>query len=220
MSIFELQDVKYIYKTKYQQVEAVKGINASFDEGVIYAVMGASGSGKTTLLSLMAGLDVPTDGRVLCSGVATDQMDLNRYRRESVAVIYQDFRLFPLLTVAENIMYPMELAGMKPARAREEAMELLSKVGLSQEHADRFPAMLSGGEQQRTAIARALGMKTKVLLADEPTGNLDEENSRKIFDILKSLAHDDGYCVVVVTHDEAIGEKSDVVFRMRDGRFV
>ncbi|MBR1759062.1 MAG: ABC transporter ATP-binding protein [Lachnospiraceae bacterium] len=220
MSVFELQNVKYCYQTQYQRVEAVRGISCSFDPGKVYAIMGASGSGKTTLLSLMAGLDIPTEGKVLCEGVSTDQMHLEQYRREKVAVIYQDFRLFPLLTVAENIMYPMELKGVKTKEAKERAMGLLSRVGLPESAKDRFPAMLSGGEQQRVAIARALGMETKVLLADEPTGNLDEENSEKIFEILRHLAHEDGYLIVIVTHDESIGARADVCYRMRDGRFL
>ena len=220
MSIIELKDVKYVYNTKYQKVEALKDINCSFDEGVVYAVMGASGSGKTTMLSLMAGLDVPTSGSVLCGGVPTSDIDLGKYRREKVAVIYQDFRLFPLLTVAENVMYPMELRGVKPSEAKKKAAELVARVGLPETALDRFPAMLSGGEQQRVAIARALGMDTRVLLADEPTGNLDEDNSVKIFDILAGLAHDDGYCVVIVTHDDNIGARADSVLRIRDGRIV
>jgi len=213
----ELEEVCYTYKTKYQSVEAVRGISYAFESGQLYALMGSSGSGKTTLLSLMAGLDVPTSGRVLCEGTATDAMDLNRYRREKAAVIYQDFRLFPLLTVAENVMYPLELRGMKTKQAKEEAIRLLARVGLSEEYADRFPAMLSGGEQQRVAIARALGMETKVLLADEPTGNLDETNSEKIFDMLLELAHKEGYLVIVVTHDESLGALADVKVRIRDG---
>ena len=220
MSVFELRDVKYVYQSQYQRVEAIRGISCSFDAGSLYAIMGTSGSGKTTLLSLMAGMDVPTEGHVLCEGVSTSEMDLERYRREKVAVIYQDFCLLPLLTVAENIMYPMELRGKKPAEARKRAMELLEKVGLPESAADRFPAMLSGGEQQRVAIARALGMETRVLLADEPTGNLDTDNSEKIFRILSGLAHDDGYCVVIVTHDSALGERADSMLHLRDGRLL
>ena len=218
MVVFELKDVKYVYKTKYREVEALKGVSCSFEEGRVYAVMGASGSGKTTMLSLMAGLDLPTSGSVLCEGTSTADVDLDKYRRERVAVIYQDFRLFPLLTAAENVMYPMELRGEKPAEAKKEAAGLVARVGLPEDALDRFPAMLSGGEQQRVAIARALGMRTKVILADEPTGNLDEENTGKIFDILSGLAHDDGYCVVIVTHDENIGAMADSVLRIRDGR--
>ena len=217
MGIIELHNVKYVYRTKYQSVEALKGISYAFAPGKVYAIMGSSGCGKTTLLSLMAGLDVPTQGSVLCRGVSTADIDLEQYRRERVAVIYQDFRLFPLLTVAENVMYPMELRGIKPAVARKRAAELIQKVGLPETVLDRFPAMLSGGEQQRVAVARALGMETKVLLADEPTGNLDSKNSEYVFDILASLAHEEGYCVVIVTHDEALGKRADETIRIRDG---
>ena len=217
MSVIELQDVKYVYRSQYQSVEALKGITCSFQPGRLYAIMGSSGSGKTTLLSLMTGLDVPTEGKVLCEGVSTAEIDLEEYRRERVAVIYQDFRLFPLLTVCENVMYPMELRGMKAAEAKVRAAELVQRVGLPDTALDRFPAMLSGGEQQRVAIARALGMETKILLADEPTGNLDTKNSDKIFSILESLAHKDGYCVVIVTHDEEIGSRADEILRLQDG---
>ena len=220
MSAIELRDVKYVYRSQYQSVEALRGVSCAFEAGRVYAVMGRSGSGKTTMLSLMAGLDVPTEGSVLCDGVSTADIDLERYRRERVAVIYQDFRLFPLLTVAENVMYPMELRGVRPAAAKKRAAELIAKVGLPDTALDRFPAMLSGGEQQRVAIARALGMETKVLLADEPTGNLDSENGDNVFRVLQALAHDDGYCVVIVTHDEELGRRVDETLRLHDGRLV
>jgi putative ABC transport system ATP-binding protein len=220
MSVFELSNVTYVYQSQYQRVEALKGISCRFEPGRLYAIMGSSGSGKTTLLSLMAGLDIPTEGKVLSDGVSTADIDLEQYRRERVAVIYQDFRLFPLLTAAENVMYPMELRGMDPASAKKRAAELIRKVGLPETTLDRFPAMLSGGEQQRVAIARALGMKTKVLLADEPTGNLDSENSYNIFKILEALAHEDGYCVIIVTHDSELGERADMTFRLRDGQLI
>ncbi|MBR4131735.1 MAG: ABC transporter ATP-binding protein [Oscillospiraceae bacterium] len=220
MSVFELRDVKYVYQSQYQRVEALRGVSCTFEAGRMYAIMGSSGSGKTTLLSLMAGLDVPTEGRVLCENVSTADIDLEKYRREKVAVIYQDFRLFPLLTVTENIMYPMELRGMRPSKAKKRAAELIQKVGLPETTLHRFPAMLSGGEQQRVAIARALGMDTRVILADEPTGNLDSENSANIIDILEALAHEDGYCVVIVTHDAELGERADQTFRLHDGKLV
>ena len=220
MSAIELRDVKYVYRSQYQSVEALRGVSCAFEAGRVYAVMGRSGSGKTTMLSLMAGLDVPTEGSVLCDGVSTADIDLERYRRERVAVIYQDFRLFPLLTVAENVMYPMELRGVRPAAAKKRAAELIAKVGLPDTALDRFPAMLSGGEQQRVAIARALGMETKVLLADEPTGNLDSENGDNVFRVLQALAHDDGYCVVIVTHDEELGRRVDETLRLHDGKLV
>ena len=220
MSVIELHNVKYVYQTQYQRVEALRGISYAFEPGKVYAIMGSSGGGKTTLLSLMAGLDVPTEGSVLCEGVSTADIDLEKYRRERVAVIYQDFRLFPLLTVAENVMYPMEMRGMKAAAAKKRATELIKKVGLSEDVLDRFPAMLSGGQQQRIAVARALGMETNILLADEPTGNLDSQNTEKLFGILESLAHEDGYCVVIVTHDEELGLRADEILRINDGELV
>ena len=220
MSTLALQNVTYTYETQYQKVEALKGISHCFDAGLLHAVVGRSGSGKTTLLSLMAGLDLPTSGEVLCGGVSTADMPLEQYRREKVAVIYQSFRLFPLLTVAENVMYPMELRGVEPREARTRAAELTARVGLPDTALDRYPTMLSGGEQQRVAIARALGMDTKILLADEPTGNLDTANSDNIFRILQQLAHEEGYCVIVVTHDMALAAKADRVLELRDGAVV
>ena len=220
MSTLALQNVTYTYQTQYQKVDALKGISHRFDAGLLHAVVGRSGSGKTTLLSLMAGLDLPTSGEVLCGGVSTADMPLEQYRREKVAVIYQSFRLFPLLTVAENVMYPMELRGMEPREARTRAAELTARVGLPDTALDRYPTMLSGGEQQRVAIARALGMETKILLADEPTGNLDTANSDNIFRILQQLAHEEGYCVIVVTHDMALAAKADRILELRDGAVV
>lgn len=217
MSILKLKDVCYTYRTQYQQVEALKGISYVFDTGKMYAIMGKSGSGKTTLLSLMAGLDLPTRGEVLFEGVSTAQMNLVRYRREKAAVIYQSFRLFPLLTVAENVMYPMELRGINPRAARERTAALLEKVSLPESVLDRYPTMLSGGEQQRVAIARALGMETKLLLADEPTGNLDTANGENVLNILQFLAHQDGYCVILVTHDESILYRADEYIYLNDG---
>ena len=217
MSALELLDVHYTYQTQYQKVEALKGISHSFDPGLVHAIVGKSGSGKTTLLSLMAGLDLPTSGEVRCEGVSTAQMKLEQYRREKVAVIYQSFRLLPLLTAAENVMYPMELRGMKAKQARDRAAQLVERVGLPAETLDRYPTMLSGGEQQRVAIARALGMETRILLADEPTGNLDSANGENIFAILKSLAHESGYCVVLVTHDPGLAGQADRVLELRDG---
>ena len=186
----------------------------------MYAWVCKSGSGKTTLLSRLAVLDLPTEGEVLCHDVATSQMKLEQYRREQVAVIYQNFRLFPLLTVAENVMYPMELRGTSPKEAREKAKILVEKVGLPETVLGRYPTMLSGGEQQRVAIARALGMDTKILLADEPTGNLDTANSENIYSILQSLAHDDGYCVIIVTHDRTLAQKADDILELKDGKVV
>ena len=217
-AILEVKNCTYRYQNNYQTVDVLRGVDASFEEGKLYALIGKSGSGKSTLLSLMAGLMLPGGGEVLYNGVPTAKLDLDRYRRENAAVIYQSFRLLPLLTVQENVTYPMELRGFRGKPAREKAAELIEKVGLPENVLHRFPGMLSGGEQQRVAIARALGMDGKLLLADEPTGNLDTENGSVIIDLLLKLAHEDGYCVIVVTHDLDIAAKADTVLRMRDGR--
>lgn len=218
MAILEVKNVRYSYKTKYQTTDVLKGISCSFEEGKLYALIGKSGSGKSTLLSLMAGLMLPQEGEIVFNGKPTGSLDLTKYRRENAAVIYQSFRLLPLLTVEENITYPMELRGFKGRPAREKAKELIKKVDLPESVLNRFPNMLSGGEQQRVAVARAVSMDSKLLLADEPTGNLDTENGMRIVDLLLNLAHNDGYCVIVVTHDPEIAAKADKVFRMRDGQ--
>lgn len=218
MSILSLEEVSYTYKTKYQRVEAVKGITYDFEPGRVYAIVGKSGSGKTTLLSLLAGLDTPTNGKVVYQNTATNELDRNRYRREDVAVIYQAYNLFPLLTALENVMYPLELKGVKAKEAKLQAVEKIKSVDLPEEILNRFPAMLSGGEQQRVAIARALVSEPKVILADEPTGNLDTENGANIIRILKSLAHTDKVCVIIVTHDLGIAQEADAILRLKDGQ--
>ena len=217
MAVIEVKNVSFQYRNKYQTVKALNGVNCAFEEGRLYALVGKSGSGKSTLLSLMAGLMLPTEGEILFEGKPTSTIDLNRYRRENAAVIYQSFRLLPLLTVVENVMYPMELRGFKGRKAREKAAGLIEQVGLPATVLPRLPDMLSGGEQQRVAVARAMSMETRLLLADEPTGNLDTDNGRQIIDLLLKLAHENGYCVIVVTHDPDIAARADQVLRMRDG---
>lgn len=217
MTILEMRDVSYSYNSKYQHIDAVKHVNCTFEQGKVYAIVGKSGSGKSTLLSLLGGLDIPASGDVLFEGRSTTTMDLAKYRREYSPMVYQSFRLFPLLTVSENITYPMELRGFTGKKARDRARELIARVALPESVLNRFPNMLSGGEQQRVGIARALSMDSKLLLADEPTGNLDEENSLNIVDILISLAHENDYCVVIASHDVSILPKVDVVFHMKSG---
>jgi putative ABC transport system ATP-binding protein len=220
MSILSLQSVRYAYSNKYQTVEALNDVNCSFEQGLMYAIIGKSGSGKSTMLSLMAGLDLPNEGDVLFNGASTRTFDLDTFRRNDVAMIYQSFRLFPLLTALENVMYPMELHGVRPREAKRSAEEYIKSVGLTKAVFNRFPSMLSGGEQQRIAIARALAMNTNIILADEPTGNLDSTTSRNIITLLARLAHERNYCVVVVTHDMGVLDMMDVTFHMRDGILV
>ena len=215
MSTLTLTNVTYNYKDAKNP--AVSGANCIFEAGKLYAIVGPSGSGKSTLLSMLAGLDLPTDGEVVYDDCNIDGIDLDLYRREKISIIFQAFQLIPLLTVMENVCYPMELRGVKPADAKPRAAELLESVGITKEQMKRFPSKLSGGEQQRVAIARSLASGARVILADEPTGNLDVSNSNNIMDILQKLAHDEGYCVIVVTHDGDVAEKADVIYKMRDG---
>lgn len=218
MGILDVKNVSYEYRNKYRTVKAVNGIDYSFDAGKFYAIVGASGCGKTTFLSLLAGPDVPSGGDVIYASGSTKSIDRDDLRRDDVAVIYQNFNLFPLLTVLENVMYPLSLHKTPKSEARRIAKEKLAAVGLTPEFHKRFPSMLSGGEQQRVAIARSLAAGGSVILADEPTGNLDAENSRNIIDILKRLAHDENYCVIVVTHDSAVASCADEVIKLRDGK--
>ncbi|MBQ1505354.1 MAG: ABC transporter ATP-binding protein [Erysipelotrichales bacterium] len=220
MALLELKDVKYSYKNEYQTVDAVKGISYTFDAGKMYAIVGKSGSGKTTLLSLMAGLDLPTSGEILYEGKPTSKINLNKYRREKVAVVYQNFMLFPLLTLTENVMFPMEQVHVPLSKAKARAKEMMKKVGLEESQFKRFPAMISGGEKQRVAIARAIGTGAKVILADEPTGNLDSANGNNIMEILTKLAREDNYCVIMVTHDESFAGRADEILRISDGLLV
>ena len=145
-------------------------------------------------------------------------MDRDRYRRESVSVIYQNFNLFQHLTALENAAYPLYMRNMQKKAAESEAREKLFAVGLNEEHFNRLPNMLSGGEQQRVAIARALVSGSRIILADEPTGNLDSENGRNIVEILKRLAYEEGCCVLIVTHDPAVAAEADITVKMQDGR--
>ena len=218
MSVLKIEDVKYTYKSKYQTVNALKGITYEFQPQKFYALIGRSGSGKTTLLSLLAALDVPTEGEVLYQGTSTKALDRDKYHQDAVAVIYQSYNLLPLLTVLENVAFPLEMKGVP--NAKQIAAEKLQVVGLNETYHKRLPAMLSGGEQQRVAVARALTSEAQIILADEPTGNLDTENSEVVIDLLQKLAHEDGYCVIVVTHDLSIADKADEVLRMKDGTLV
>lgn len=215
MQGLKLNGVSYRYGKAARN--ALDGVSCEFRAGEVAAVVGPSGSGKTTLLSIMAGLDRPAHGEVYLGDRELGGMDMDEYRRRYVSVIFQAFHLFPLLTVLENVCFPMELNGVSEQEARERARLELERVGIAAEKRRRYPSQLSGGEQQRVAIARALSSGAQILLADEPTGNLDGENSRNIVDILTRLAHEDGYCVVIVTHDPAVAEAADTVYTMTDG---
>ncbi len=215
--IIEAANVSYIYQTKYQKTKALSEVSCSFERGKVYAITGKSGSGKSTFLSLLAGLDVPTEGTLLVEGEDIRKMNRDAYRLNRASVIYQAFHLFPLLTVMENVMFPMELQHVAKKEAKARAQEYLAQVDLPEALYRKMPGMISGGEQQRVAIARAMAAGGEILLADEPTGNLDSQNEQVIVNLLCKLAHDKNYAVIVVTHNEAVAAAADVVYGMKDG---
>jgi len=214
--MLKLENVSYRYRKGNRDV--LQSVSADFESGKVNAIVGPSGSGKTTLLSIMAGMDKPHGGLVSIEGEDLAAMDLDLYRRKRIAMVFQAFHLFPLLTAIENVCYPLEATGVSKKDAEEKAKILLESVGIKSDKFNRYPANLSGGEQQRVAIARALSVGAKVILADEPTGNLDSANADIVVDILQQLAHEHGYCVVIVTHNPDIATISDKVYKMRDGK--
>ncbi len=220
MCILSAENICFTYQSKYQKVKALSNVSCSFDAGKFYAIVGQSGSGKTTLLSMLAGLSMPDEGQIVVKGVPVAKVGSERHRRENVSVIYQAFNLFPHLTILENVAYPMRICNTPAAAAKQRARELLNIVGLEDVDPRKLPAMLSGGQQQRVAIARALASEAQVILADEPTGNLDSENSMVVIRLLKSLARDNNRCIIVVTHDMDIAAQADAVYRMKDGHIV
>ena len=218
MVTLSVENISYSYRTKYQIVLALKEVNCTLQSGKFYALIGKSGSGKTTFLSLIAGLERPQSGAILVNGKDLKEMNVDQYRRTQASVIYQNFNLFPLMTVQENVMYPLILNKQTKKQAAQEAEEVLKRVGLDSSYWKRLPSMLSGGEQQRVAIARALAIHAELILADEPTGNLDTENSKQIIGLLHQLVQEERCCVLVVTHDMEIKKTADVIYNMDSGR--
>ena len=208
-------------QTVAHRVDILKGIDLEIPQGQFAAVMGPSGSGKSTLLGLLAGLDSPTSGQVLLDGqditrLAENEMALLRGRK--IGFVFQAYHLIPTLTAEENVLLPMELAG-QDAGGRERARELLDRVGLKGRRA-HYPAQLSGGEQQRVALARAFALRPPILLADEPTGNLDTATGRAVMDLLLTLNREEGATLVLVTHEESLAESADRRILLRDGLVV
>jgi ABC-type lipoprotein export system ATPase subunit len=223
MPIVETRSLSKTYLVGGVRVAALEDVTLAVGEGRFVAVIGASGSGKSTLLNLLGGLDTPTAGTIEVGGALISAMDreaLARYRRHVAGMIFQSFNLVPARTALENVELPLIFAGVARAARRRRAAELLDRVGLAARAAHR-PSELSGGEQQRVAVARALANGPRILLADEPTGNLDSRTSREIVGLLAGLNRDQGLTVVMVTHEEGLArEHADEVVRLRDGRVV
>lgn len=204
MSILEVKGLQYSYENKKR---VLRGINAQMEQGKMYAILGPSGCGKTTLLSLLGGLDSPSSGQILYQGEDIAKTGLADHRRSHVAFIFQSYNLIDYLTPMENVALTSKLP----------PLPILEQLGLTAEEAKRNVLKLSGGQQQRVAIARALASDAQVILADEPTGNLDEDTAAEITAILKESAHNSGKCVVIVTHSNELAKEADVVFRLRKG---
>ena len=209
----ELQNVGYSYNGKEL---VLCHVNYRFEGGRIYAITGRSGAGKTTLLSLLSQLTKPTEGKILYNGLDVSEVDQYLYRSQYAGVIFQSFNLLMHLTAVENVMLSMDIAGVKKENNRAYAMELLEKVGLSKEESQRRILKLSGGQQQRVAIARAVSYDPSILLADEPTGNLDEDTQDEIMEIFKGLAYEEQKCIILVTHSPVVASLADEVYALTD----
>lgn len=209
----ELQNVGYSYNGKEL---VLRHVNYRFEGGRIYAITGRSGAGKTTLLSLLSQLTKPTEGKILYNGLDVSEVDQYLYRSQYAGVIFQSFNLLMHLTAVENVMLSMDIAGVKKENNRAYAMKLLEKVGLSKEESQRRILKLSGGQQQRVAIARAVSYDPSILLADEPTGNLDEDTQDEIMEIFKGLAYEEQKCIILVTHSPVVASLADEVYALTD----
>lgn len=204
MSIMEIKGVRYSYDNKRN---VLKGVSVELDAGKMYAILGPSGCGKTTLLSLLGGLDSPLEGQILFEGQDIESTGLATHRKNNIAFIFQSYNLIDYLTPRENVALTSKLL----------PQPVLERVGLTEEESKRNVLKLSGGQQQRVAIARALASDAKIILADEPTGNLDEDTAAEITAILKECAHQMNKCVVIVTHSNELAKQADVIFRLTKG---
>jgi len=223
MHLIETQEVTRVYQMGTNLVTALDHVDVSLNEGEFVAIQGTSGSGKSTLLNLLGGLDRPTSGEVLFDSTPLGPLtkkQMARYRRDSVGMIFQNFNLITTMTAAENVRLALAFGGVRGTERRQRAGELLERVGLAGRIEHR-PLELSGGEQQRVAIARALANRPRVLLADEPTGNLDSTRSRELLALLQEMVKHEGLTVLLVTHDHELASSfADRIIMMKDGKVV
>ena len=212
MNLLETKNINYFYQDGEHRRFILRDVNSEFERGKFYAILGQSGSGKTTFLSLLSALEVPKEGHVLYNDEDILDIGLSKYRRNNIGIVFQSYNLIPHYTAFENVKFAMDITDNKlPDDKVTVAYNLLDFIGITKSKADRLVTQLSGGEQQRVAIARALSTNVDLILADEPTGNLDEAIEGEIINIFKSLAHQHNKCVVVVTHSSEIAKHADEI---------
>lgn len=215
MSILETKNLYFTYPDGDEKKIILNDVTVSFDKGKFYTILGASGSGKTTFLSLIAALGQPEKGKILFNGKDIKKIGLERYRRNHIGIVFQNYNLIPYMNAQENVMVAMSITENKMENdIKAQSLHILKNVGIDEKKAKRRINRLSGGEQQRVAIARAMSTNVDVIIADEPTGNLDAKTSATIIDIFYNLAHEQNKCVIMVTHSEKIARQSDVILKL------
>lgn len=215
--ILALKDVTFYYKRKKDKLMILEHADVSFERGKLYVLLGKSGVGKSTTLSLLGGLDEPKDGKLLYDGKELKTRHYDKYRRECVGMVFQDYCLLSYFTGVQNVLEGMTIAGK--VRDKDYAYEILENMGIRRDTADQNVKELSGGQKQRVAIARAVASRSRIILADEPTGNLDEDTAGEIIELFQKLAHEEGICVIVVTHRRRMAEKADEVIVLENKSF-
>ena len=218
--LLELENVSYSYQDGKEKNQILDHASYLFEKGKIYAVVGASGSGKTTTLSLASGLDKPDDGKVLFKGKDIQEIGLNKYRREDISIVFQSYNLIYYMNALENVMSALEIAGIKRKDKKEYCLSILEQLGLSKDECKRDIRQLSGGQQQRVSIGRAIINEPALMLADEPTGNLDSKASEEIISLLKLSNKKYNQTVIVITHDEKIALEADRIITIDDGKII
>jgi len=216
MNTLTINNVSYQYGKTSKSV--LKEVSVNFEQGVLYCIVGKSGAGKSTLLSLISGLDLCTDGTILYGDKNLSSMNRDEYRAKNIGVIFQGYNLLTNCSAVENIVLSMNISGSKAKGKKESAYKLLSELGIDRETADRKILQLSGGEQQRVGIARALSHYPDIIIADEPTGNLDGDTAKGIMDIFVRLAHEENKCVIIVTHSKEVAAYADKIMRIANGK--
>lgn len=208
-TILQFKDLNYHYQSNNKKITILDNVNFAFLSGHFYTILGPSGSGKTTTLSLASGLDIPSSGNVVYKEKDLQKIGLDTYRNQHVSIIFQSYNLITYMTALQNVVTAMEITRVDVKDKKARALELLENVGLTEVEAKRKVLQLSGGQQQRVAIARALSCNVDLLIADEPTGNLDQETSMEIIELFKELAHKENKCIIVVTHSQEVAKQSD-----------